>query len=176
MCTIRCLAKTGFHVSCSFSITGPPAVSGFPYIHAMASSQNRLPCVRRSLQWASHVVGLPSCTPCGLRHPPAFMHFTVSSSPGVPLSRAFSNPPSKGLLCFLCRFALAWLAHARFHSSVFDFLQRGIHGKKFLLFDASGCPCGCSLHGRLAPGGSDITRPHLTLRLILYSCFTRRGC
>ena len=88
MCTIRSPAKTGFHVSCSFFITGPPAVSGFTYIHTMASSGNRLPCVRRSLQWASHVVGLPSCTPCGLRHGPASMHFTVSSSPGLPLSRA----------------------------------------------------------------------------------------
>ena len=38
---------TGFHVSYSVFITGPPAVSGFPYTHNKASGLDRLPCLCR---------------------------------------------------------------------------------------------------------------------------------
>ena len=37
-------AWTGFHVSYRVFITGPPALSGFPYTHNKASGIDRLPC------------------------------------------------------------------------------------------------------------------------------------
>ena len=48
MYTIWPPAWTGFHVSYSVLITGPPALSGFPYTHNKASGIDRLPCACRS--------------------------------------------------------------------------------------------------------------------------------
>ena len=81
-------AWTGFHVSYRVFITGPPALSGFPYTQSKASGMDRLPCVCRSIQWASRIVGLPGYILYGLRHGPASMYLTVYLSPGLPLCRA----------------------------------------------------------------------------------------
>ena len=68
---------TGCHVSYSVYITGPSALPGIPYTHTKASGIDLLPCVCRSLQWASRSVGLPNCIQYGLRHGPASMYLTV---------------------------------------------------------------------------------------------------
>ena len=86
--TVWPLAWTGFHVSYSVFIIGPPALSGFPYTHNKTSCIHRFPCVCRSLQWASRIVGLPSRIQYGLRHGPASMYLTVYLSSGLPLCRA----------------------------------------------------------------------------------------
>ena len=49
----------------------------------MPSGKDRLPCVCRSLQWASRIVGLPGCIQCGLRNAPASMYLTGYLSPGL---------------------------------------------------------------------------------------------
>ena len=75
-------AWTGFHVSYSVFITGPPALSGFPFSHIQASGIDRLPLQFRSLQWASRIVGLPSCLHYGLPHGRASMDLTMYLSSG----------------------------------------------------------------------------------------------
>ena len=64
-------AQTAFHVyvhPCS----GPPAWSGFPVVHHMASGMDRLPRIFQCICYrATRSVGLPFNTQSGLRHSPA---------------------------------------------------------------------------------------------------------
>ena len=60
--TMRPPAYTGFHI-CVDPCSGPPAVSGFPDDHNMASGIDRLPCILQCIYHrASRVVGLPLFT------------------------------------------------------------------------------------------------------------------
>ena len=66
-------AWTGFHVSYSVFITGPPALSGFPYYtHNKASGIDRLPCVTRTIHNFAEWPPNASHTPSLLFKPPSF--------------------------------------------------------------------------------------------------------
>ena len=108
---------TGFRVSSSAFITGPPALSsfpsercqasgmarlppcvnpcdglpawtGFPIVHAVASGVDRVPCILRCLHHlAARFVGLPLYIQGDFRHIPASMSVSMLL-PGLPSARA----------------------------------------------------------------------------------------
>ena len=77
MYTIWPPAWTGFHELYHVILIGPPAASGFPFTPQKDSGIRPIPCICRSIQWASCIVRLPDCILFGLRRGPASMSCTM---------------------------------------------------------------------------------------------------
>ena len=82
-------AWTGFHVYFCRSITGPPALSGFPFTHYLAPGTDRLPCIVYPDSGPPAKVGLPSCIEYNLRLRRSHVYLIEYLTPGLPLWSGF---------------------------------------------------------------------------------------